>query len=157
MGGALRGGSQLAEEFLILVAELGAHVVKLASGHGRLQYGGHRPCMLGGLVLAYALFLCNPAVEVVYPEGVLVPGALYVGGYLRRELGGQVGRLVARQALPQRLEGRAGSLLCVLVVAELREFSNLGDKLIALHRQPLSFARAQVTRVTHRVNGSASG
>ncbi len=36
MGGALHGGSGLAEEFLILVAKLGAHVVELASGHGGL-------------------------------------------------------------------------------------------------------------------------
>jgi hypothetical protein len=87
--------------FLVLVAKLRANVVELASSHGRLQDCCHGPGMPGGLVLAYALFLRQPVVELVDPEGASVPGALHVGGYLRRELGGQVGWLVARQPLPQ--------------------------------------------------------
>jgi hypothetical protein len=52
MRSALRGGSRLTEEFLIFVPELGAHMVELSSGHGRLQDRGHGPRVLRRLVLA---------------------------------------------------------------------------------------------------------
>src|SRR5215217_8467325 len=95
--------------------------------------------MLSGLVLAHALFLRHPTVELVQPEGLLAPGALRIGGYLRRELGSQIRWLVARQPLPQRLEGSAGGLLCFLIVGKVGEVSDLGDKLILLLEYPLSY------------------
>ena len=66
--------------------------------------------------------LCDQVIDLLHRERFSASRALYVEGYLRRKLGGEVGRLVARYALSEDLEGRTGSLLRFLVTGKSARF-----------------------------------
>ena len=70
--------------------------------------------------MADTFSLRDPVIELAYREGLPTPVPLDVGSDLRRELGGKVGRLVARQPLFERLKGRTDGLLRLIVVVKLR-------------------------------------
>lgn len=89
---ALSGGPRPAEELLVVVAELGAHVFEFAPRHRRLQDRGHRPSVLDGLVGADALSLRHPPVKLLHGKGLSAPLPFHEPGDLRRELGGGLNR-----------------------------------------------------------------
>jgi hypothetical protein len=104
-------------------------------------------------VSIHTLSLCDPVIELLHRERFSASRVLYVGGYLRRKLGGEVGRLVARYALSEDLEGRTGSLLRFLGAGKICEVPNLGDKLISFHGMLPFLARSQGARLDHAANG----
>lgn len=134
---------------------MGADGVYFASGDGGLQHGRHRPGVLCGLGLIDAFLLRHPDVELFHGEAFLAAGPLQLALELLRELGGEVGRLVARQPLLEGLQGRADRLFGLFVAAKLREVADLGDELVVPDKD--SFPDFSMLDENPRLSGKQTG